>query len=256
MGHERIGMLPRSVKWRTVVDDLAKFSRKNVGVDSLARSVLKNVHTRYENIANDTGVNAAFAFLLTKAYSAREEVHIRKPGPTASTSEMQLAKEIAKSVEARIGSREYGELAKAAAIDTLTTLISRSDMGQEQFFGKVDWNETVWRKVSDGSGFCELSRIFFAKFTERYLNYFLEREAGSQAANWDDTERLKKELRDHVQRVSKYAFETAKITQSFSAGWYNKHTKEGMPTERQIRAFLWTAFGKLREELSREGEIQ
>lgn len=58
----------------------------------------------------------------------------------------------------------------------------------------------------------------------------------------------------HVDDVSRHAFETAKIMQSFAAGWFNKHAKEGLPTNASMRGFLRLALGKLREELRREGQ--
>lgn len=75
-------------------------------------------------------------------------------------------------------------------------------------------------------------------------------------SSWEDRERLKDELQEHIQKVSRYAFETAKITESFAAGWYNKHTKESIPSKKDIRGFLWLAFEKLREELRRESVLQ
>jgi len=63
---------------------------------------------------------------------------------------------------------------------------------------------------------------------------------------------FKKQIRDQIDAVSKHAFETARITQSFAAGWYNRHAREGVPTDEEITGFLAIAFGKLREDLRRE----
>src|SRR5207237_918033 len=110
----------------------------------------------------------------------------------------------------------------------------------------------VWKQASNGGGFCELSRIFFGKFTERYLNYFLEREASAVLPNLEQRERFSQELTQRVDDVSRYAFETARITQSFAAGWFNKHARSGLPSDASIRGFLRLAIAKLREELRRE----
>lgn len=61
-----------------------------------------------------------------------------------------------------------------------------------------------------------------------------------------------KNLEDHVDRISKHAFETSKITQSFAAGWYNKEVKTAFPSDRKIRGFLAFAFKKINSELIRE----
>ena len=59
-------------------------------------------------------------------------------------------------------------------------------------------------------------------------------------------------LEDHVDVVSHHAFETARITQSFAAGWFNRYASQGMPTADEISGFLSHSVGKLREELRRE----
>jgi hypothetical protein len=261
MGHERIGFLPRTTKWRTVVDDLARYARGNASVDIIGRKVLDNVRDRFADIADDEGVNAAFSFLVLMAYAAKVQKPVNQLTENGikldvQASELQVVKELAKWVERNVESREYSEIAKASAIDAISSWSDRLRTGQESLFGKAESNEDIWRKASDGSGFCELSRLFFSKFTERYLSYFVEREAGSQFLTWEDSGKLRRELSDHVQSVSKYAFETAKITESFAAGWYNKNTKEGLPTRKQIRGFLWLSFEKLREELKRERALQ
>ena len=110
----------------------------------------------------------------------------------------------------------------------------------------------MWRRASDGSGFCEVARLFFGKFVERYLNYFIGREASSHLANTEDRERLARRLGDHVDGVSHHAFETARITQSFAAGWFNRYARDGMPAANEISGFLSHSVGKLREELLRE----
>ena len=96
--------------------------------------------------------------------------------------------------------------------------------------------------------------FYFGKLTERYLNYFLDRAASSAFPTIKQRDQFQGEIRTHIDDVSKHAFETAKITQSFAAGWFNLHTKEKVPDAKEIEGFLTLAFGKLRDELRREEE--
>jgi len=57
-----------------------------------------------------------------------------------------------------------------------------------------------------------------------------------------------------MEDVSRHAFETSKIAQSFAAGWFAKNTPESYPDEREIKYFLNRTFGKLKSELLREEE--
>ncbi len=119
-------------------------------------------------------------------------------------------------------------------------------------FGSSEQNTEIWRKAGTAGGFCEIARLFFAKFTERYLNYFLEREASAVSKTIEQRDLLQSQLRSQIDSVSRHAFETAKIAQSSAAGWYNRHASQAMPTDNEIAGFLAIAFGKLREDLRRE----
>lgn len=253
MGHERLGLLPRTRQWKALISNLEKFTKDRVDIDQLSDGTLENVRSRFKNIPNDKGVNAAFTFIVALSYCSRltdPRQELLKIGIDASVevNSLQVAKELSKWVEKNIESREYGELAKAAAIDAIAHWHKKLTYGEDNLFGKAYNNEEVWRKAGNGSGFCEISRLFFAKFTERYICYFLEREASA----FTDGRKLRLDLANHVNEISKHAFETAKITQSFAAGWYNKNTKLGLPTSNAIKGFLAFAFGKLREELRRQ----
>ena len=96
--------------------------------------------------------------------------------------------------------------------------------------------------------------MFLSKYTERYLKYFLEREASIALNTVQDRQNFSDNIAEHINAISKHAFETSKITQSFAAGWYNKHAKNNLPTDGEVESFLKLAFGKIREELWREGD--
>jgi hypothetical protein len=110
----------------------------------------------------------------------------------------------------------------------------------------------AWKKAANGADFCEFSRYFFSKVTERHLRYFLEREAANVLNSPQEVSQLKEAIASRIDDISRHAFETSKITQSFSAGWFNKNAKDSLPTDREIKGFLNHVFEKLREELGRE----
>jgi hypothetical protein len=98
--------------------------------------------------------------------------------------------------------------------------------------------------------------VFFGKFTERYIKYFLDREASAQLPSIEARERFATSLERHIDALARHSFETTKITQSFAAGWYNKHARQSRPNQQTVVAFLSFAMGKLREELLRESSAQ
>jgi hypothetical protein len=177
MGHERLGILPKSPKWRAIVARIGATAIAEANVADVANATLRAVRHRFEHLHEDQGVQAAFEFLVGLA-------NIR-PGATAwadiavdladDPSALQLAQALRNWVGPRVQSREYSELATRAATDTIVTWHANQTRQAQIFGGPTAM--AVWSAAGSGVGFCEVARLFFARFTERYLNYFLDREA-------------------------------------------------------------------------------
>lgn len=258
MGHERVGFLPRTQRWRDIVAGIAGIGGVAFDVGDVVRQTTHNVRDRLEQMQSDDSLVAAFKFLVCLPVAARATSPVdmlREHGieVPADPSAISLAQALQRFMPARPDSLEYASIAQSAAGDCVAEWAGRAERPEDNLFGVSGQPFDVWRQAADGSGFCELSRIFFGKFTERYLNYFLEREASAVLPSIDRRERFAAELSRHVDAISRHAFETAKITQSFAAGWFNKHAKEGVPSDASIRGFLRLAVGKLGEELRRGG---
>ena len=260
MGHERVGALPRTKRWQAVVGGIADAAALDGDVAGLADATLENVRSRLLGIHEDTGFVASFQFLLGLALSASPQVDRSSLGELAidleaNPSPLRLASILDQYVAANRQSAEYAELARKAAVDAIS-LWTQQQTRQLSFTGEHELASEIWRRATDGGGFCEVTRLFFGKFVERYLNYFIGREASSHLANTEDRERLAHRLGEHMGVVSQHAFETARITQSFAAGWFNRHAREGMPAGNEVLGFLSHSVGKLREELRREASSQ
>lgn len=255
MGHERVGALPRSVCWRRIVQTMADLpASPSFDVSSLAANTLRNVRSRIQRLHSDSGVQAAFGYLISLATAHLPPitgVTSATPDLPANPSPARIALELREWVNQHAGSREYSELAVRAAADTIAEW-NRSQSKQQSLFGDASSAADIWASASTPSGFCELARSFFSHFTERHLRYFLEREASSVIPSVEDRDRFTHNLHEHVTKISRHAFETAKITQSFAAGWFTKHATTARPTDSEVAGFLAVAFGKLHEELLRE----
>lgn len=250
MGHERLGLLPKSKKWRAIVSELATFESGSIAEFDIAEQTLAALGPLYRDLANDASVRVAFSFLVELARSTRfPEVSVS----VADKSPLGLASELARRMAATSGSLETRELVKRAAADAIATWHRENSAEQSDLFSESA-PQSRWTELGSGAGFCEISRLYFAKLTERYLNYFLEREASAVIPDLGARERFQKRLYDHVSDVSRHSFESAKITQSYAAGWFNKNALKTLPSDAQTKRFLAYAFEKLREEFRREGE--
>jgi hypothetical protein len=259
MGHERIGRLPRTVAWRQIVEALKTAgSGTEADVSQVAAKTIQQVRHRFQSIHKDSGVQAAFGFLVAIA-RAEEPTAIGRAAPDiplpSEAPPLRLAVALNNWVDKHAQSLEYAELAKRAAGEVLAGW-HREKTRQLGLFAHApsDSSRDAWLAASSGAGFSEVSRLFFAHFTERYLRYFLDREASSVTASIEQRELLTERLHRSVDLISRHAFETARIAQSFAAGWYNKHARTQTPTNARLSTFLRIAFGKLREELRRESE--
>lgn len=248
MGHERIGVLPKTKRWRAIVAEIAAVDAPPSDVPEIARHTLNALGSRYVDLASDSAVETAFGFLVEMARTAagkRPDVDI------ATKSPLSLVADLGKRVGSAQGSLETAEIVRRAGADAIATWgRENATMQSELFADSAPGNP--WRGLGSGTGFCELSRLFFSRLTERYLCYFLDREASAALPNLAAREQFRRQLQSHLGAVSKHSFETAKITQSFAAGWFNKNAATNPPTPAQIRRFLAHAFAKLGEDLRRE----
>lgn len=259
MGHERVGLLPKTRRWADLVSQLGSLYSSDVSVSSLASQTIDFVRGRYELLIRDDATRAVFTFLVSLSRAFRSDdsgTEIRSSGIPISDHPtlLQFVEALRDHVPPREASSEYGQLALQAGTDALREWNRLSRTSQLPLFEPSSATLESWRTLGTGAGFCELSRLFFGSLTERYLNYFLERAASASLTDLQHREQFREDVGRVAVEVSQHAFETAKITQSFAAGWFNKHAATGMPDQKDIESFLAVAFGKLRDELRREGE--
>lgn len=261
MGHERVGFLPKTKRWNDLVKQMGSVYSSGLPVASVAAQTLHNVRKRYEILCRDDAVKTVFGFLVVFSCSCRfpdtgnqlKDAGIRMPDqPTL----LSIVKALREHVPTHEAASEYGQLALAAAADAIGQWHMQHATTQLPMFQPSPEFFESWRELGNGAGFCELSRLYFGKLTERYLNYFLDRAASATFPSIQQRDQFQHEIRAHVDDVSKHAFETAKITQSFAAGWFTSHTREGFPNATEIERFLAVAFGKLRDELRIEEETK
>lgn len=259
MGHERVSFLPKTKRWNDIVKQMGEVYASEVSAASIAAQTLQNVRKRYKTLFQDDVVKTIFEFLVAFARACRSPdpqnqfqlSKIRLPDQPTLLSIVKALRDCIPSLEA---TSEYGQLAFAAAADAFGQWHKQHVTTQVPLLqSPPDYYES-WRDLGSGGGFCELARLYFGKLTERYLNYFLDRVASATFKNIELRDRFQNEIHNHIDEVSKHAFETAKITQSFAAGWFTAHTREGVPDSNQIKGFLAVAFGKLSDELRREQE--
>jgi hypothetical protein len=227
-------------------------------IPNIATTTLLQVRHRFDGIPADAGFQAAFAFVLALTSPAQ-------PGDPQTIypdidldlnpSALGLTSQLRAWVDAHAASLEYAELGKRAAADAIVFWTSRHSR-QGEIFSGADAAAQTWRDAQTAAAFSEICRVFFGKFTERYLKYFLHRSASAELPSVESRDAFEASLERHVEDLARHSFETTKITQSFAAGWYNQHARDARPDQVDVKGFLSFALGKLRQELLRESSPQ
>jgi len=257
MGHRRVGFLPKTRRWHQIVEALGTFSDDQETLGDIVASTLDAVRTRFKHVDTDPAVKGSFESLVTLCMA----MSVDDPGQylaaagyryPSKASPLSLARILTERLGTREGSAEYRALAVGATCDALVNWHKRATKNTPSMFSDGAGPYADWRALSTGGGFCELARLYFSSFTERHLKYFLEREASRVLSSIEQRDAFESRLSDYMSDISKHAFETAKITQSFAAGWFNKQRRSTSVSSEAIHSFLTLAFGKLRDELMRE----
>jgi hypothetical protein len=250
VGHERLGMLPKTKRWRAIVSEVAESESSQSSTAEIADHTLTALGAHYRDLGRDAAVKEVFKFLVETARATAlgdSEKASGKESPLSLVGELSAR---LKSIDTSLETREIALRAGADAI----AVWHRENSSQQPPLFETDQAPNQWRNLGTGAGFSEISRLYFSRLTERYLNYFLDREASSVLPSISARVAFQQKLHEHVSEVSKLSFESSKITQSFAAGWFNKNALTKAPTEAQITKFLSYAFTKLREEFRREGQ--
>jgi len=251
MGHERIGFLPKSQSWNNIINQLKLFDNNPNTISKIADNTLENVRALYKEMHNNESLFSAIKFLAILAISANRENQLNFLNSSginiSEISIFALAYGVKEYVKTERGSLEINKITCDSVLEAIVKYEHNNKNLQNELFEST--RENLWSKIGSGSNFCELARLFFASFTDRHLRYYLERETAHSIDNFSKIENFKKTL---YEQITQHSYETAKIMQSYAAGWFNKYAIAGSPSNEEITGFLKISFEKMREEFRRE----
>ena len=259
MGHVRLGVLPKSRKWRQVVDEL----RLGADIDAVAASAADAAEASLQGASNDPAFLHAFWLLTQIPLAARGPDFaddLRRLGLQApdQPSLMDVVAAISGAVDRyardRGGRTDLGEMAQMAAVESLTALVGPNLPSLfEPSPGEV---QRAIGRLAGGDRFSALAREFFARLTQRSLDYYLSRELSKHIGAGE-------RFRDDAARsqfddaLDLHCREASRIVEAFAGGWYGKNVYQGDGlTLDAIRRFAPVAFKKIRTELRKRRDAK
>jgi hypothetical protein len=255
MGHIHLGVLPRSRKWRAVVDLLAGGADDNAVIAASAGAAERDLL----GAAHDPVFVEAVRLLLAVPLAARSE-HF---GAALRAADLAIDDapgllDLTTAVSARLdqvarkgsGTSDMGELAARALVSTFG--LSIGDRLPGLFAATPDDVQVAARKLSWSRGIAELSRGFFGQLVSASLSSWLDRtlagHIGPEARFATAARRGGFDV-----ALAQYASEATRIVQEFSGGWFGKTVRDkgGIPSA-DAAQFGAVALKKIVAELRRK----
>ena len=253
MGHERIGFIPKRKQWQSIVTQLQNYYGDEKTVAKIASDTLDALKGAYNSLPKNPSIIASIRFLATLCHFANSVDELRGAGINVGSkvTMYSLLRGVDQYISGYSDSMETNKLAKDSLMNAIITYQQIHETNQLSFDGFEE--SSVWSNIDSGSAFCEMARSFVAEYTERNLNYYLERVAASEINDYSNLILFSKSLKNQSEAIMTHSKEISKLMQSFAAGWYNKNAGHKVPDDEKIIGFLSITFKKIKEEFRREG---
>lgn len=253
MGHIRLGVLPRSRKWRNVVEKL----RLGENAGKVAQAAFEAAEGNLKGADRDPTFLKSLSLLAELPIAARGPSFFsdaNRLGLTLPDSPglMQILAAFSAAIDHHAdqsgGRTDLGEMAQMAAVESLVAILApRLPSLFDPTAAEV---QRELGRFSSGQNFSVLAEEFFARLTQRVLHYYLSRELTNHVGQGkrfaSDVERAEFDA-----ALDLHCREASRIVREFAGGWYGKtvyQKPEGI-TPDAVRSFASVAFKKIRAEL-------
>lgn len=254
MGHLRLGRLPKTYKWRAVIDLLNETPDDPA---ALAGAVVKAAEARLRELGRDSSLTYCFWLLTRITWAARREDF------TAALSELDLppagdgsALVFISGVSDRVRSElihhpesgPFAELASLALRRALSETVGQE--GRSLFGSSMEDIQHAFREYSTARRFGILARRFFGDFFSRTLSFYVEKELANNIGEGHGLSSIA-DSEEFTRALDIYTRQSAFIMEEFASGWYSKQNWEskGHISLEDAQGFVAVALRKLRMEL-------
>lgn len=256
MGHVRLGRLPSSKDWRSIVEYLAA---TDLSIADLANAVADASDKSLMKAIRDPALIEAIWLLMKIPHAARSPdfaQELRALGifvPTnPSITDVVVGFDAAVEAVQRQGGEgvtDLGEMAKQAGVAALYGAVR--DRLPSLWAPTREDERTTIASLDAPDRFGDLSQRFFSRLAEHNIQYFLDREMPKHIG----PDKINHSIGDMVAfdgAVRRHCEETTVIMRAYAKDWLGNHGfRQGKDLSRKDAFnFSYTAFEKIRSELT------
>ena len=255
MGHVRLGQLPRTRKWRNVVEIIAA----GANVSQVANATIKAADDAFSFVNDDCGYNQAVWLMTQLGLAAGREnplEHLRAQGVNIpdNTSLPGIVVAVSDALDNHAaengGHSDLGELAQRALVDAVIKRMEPKLQQKSLFNMQVDDTQQALSEFRKQKEFGQLSKEFYSRLTTECMNYFLSQ---TLATNLGEGQRFPttNQMSQFEEALSTHCREASAIVEPFSGDWFSKHRYEenGDISRDSVRGFASWALKKMKDEL-------
>lgn len=251
MGHIRLGRLSAGKRWNDVVELL----RVGSSVSNLAAATAHAAESELNSARGDPAL-AYTVWLLTQlplaARSLQYPEKLRELGfdPGAEQSLLSLVAGFSNAVDRNVAGRadrtDLGELARQAAAESLSSIVGTAT---PFLFGSVaDDVQRELGRLATRDRFAGLAREFFARLTQKTLEYYISRELPNHVGPGKSVASIDRQIEFRA-ALERHCREASLIVEEFAGGWYSKSNFHGTLSPATAQGFADYALKKMRDEL-------
>lgn len=252
MGHIRLGNLPRTRKWQQVV----ALIEGGAGTAQIANATITAAEEGFNLAAEDRGLVETVLLLTQVPLAAKTDDFaqaLQNNGLDVSDSPslMEVIGAFSDAIDKKLanngGRTDLGEMAQMAASETIIKIIGPRTEG---LFGTTsDDVKKAFFKLATNKQFSVFARDFFARLTNKCLDYFVSRAVAHHIGEGRRFRTLAQQG-EFTKALGVHSREASRIVEEFSGGWFSKTNWEKKGISRQDAAgFVHVAMKKIVAEL-------
>lgn len=251
MGHLRLGQLPKTRRWKAVIDLL----RTGADVSELAAATAVAAENELDGAKGDPALAYTVWLLAQLPLAARSPQFVEHLGglgfdPGSEQSIWSLVAGFSKAVDRQVAGRsdrtDLGELARQAAVESLSAIINSKT--PSLFDTSAEDVRRELGRLATKDRFAGLARDFFARLTQKTLEYYISRELPNHVGPGKALPGLGQQIAFRA-ALELHCREASEIVEVFAGTWFSKANFRGQLTPAAAQGFADYALKKMRDEL-------